>query len=204
MNEENPWKTLNTRVVYDNPWIHVREDSVIQPDGKKSIYGVVQFKNIAIGVLPIDDEGYVHLVGQFRYPIDKYSWEIPEGGCPEGEDPLSAAQRELMEESGLSAANWEELGRCNLSNSATDELAIFYLATNLKQGVAEPEGTELLMHKRLPFAEALAMVMSGEINDSLSVLAITNYALRFGIKPDAHSLTEMEPTHSTPKPLANR
>jgi ADP-ribose pyrophosphatase len=204
MNEENPWKTLNTRVVYDNPWIHVREDSVIQPDGKKSIYGVVQFKNIAIGVLPVDDEGYVHLVGQFRYPIDKYSWEIPEGGCPEGEDPLSAAQRELMEESGLSAANWEELGRCNLSNSATDELAIFYLATNLKQGVAEPEGTELLMHKRLPFTQALAMVMSGEINDSLSVLAITNYALRFGIKPEVHSLNEMERPHTTHKPLANR
>jgi 8-oxo-dGTP pyrophosphatase MutT (NUDIX family) len=201
MNEENPWKTLGTRVVYDNPWIHVREDSVIQADGNKSIYGVVQFKNIAIGVLPIDDEGYVHLVGQFRYPIDKYSWEIPEGGCPQWEDPLSAAQRELMEESGLSAATWEELGRCHLSNSATDELAIYYLATNLKQGVAEPEGSESLMDKRVPFAQALAMVMTGEINDSLSVLAITNYALRSGIKPEITSLTQSELTQ---KPLANR
>ena len=109
MSEENPWLTTGTRLVYDNPWIRVREDQVIQPDGKESIYGVVEFKNIAIGVLPIDSEGFVHLVGQFRYPIDRYSWEIPEGGCPEGEDPLAAAKRELLEETGLSASNWEEL-----------------------------------------------------------------------------------------------
>ena len=200
MNEENPWKTLGTRIVYDNPWIRVREDSVIAPDGKNSIYGVVHFKNIAIGVLPIDADGCVHLIGQFRYPINKYTWEIPEGGCPEGEDPLAAARRELMEEAGLSAASWEELGRSYLSNSATEELSIYYLATNLSQGVAEPEGTELLMHKRVPFEQALALVMNGEIDDSLSVLAITNYALRAGIMPPGRSLESAE---SIEQPLAN-
>ncbi len=201
MSEENPWKTLGTRDVYDNPWIHVREDSVIQADGSNSIYGVVQFKNIAIGILPIDDDGYVHFIGQFRYPIDRYSWEIPEGGCPSGEDPLSAAKRELMEESGLSAANWEELGRSYLSNSATDELAIYYLATNLKQGVASPEGSERLLRKRMPFGQALDLVMSGEINDSLSVLAITNYALRAGIRP---TLAAVKSEDAAFKPVAKR
>jgi ADP-ribose pyrophosphatase len=173
----NPWQTLERQTVYDNPWITVRHAEVICADGAPGIYGVVHFKNRAIGVLPIDDEGYTYLVGQYRYPLEQYSWEIPEGGCPVGEDPLQAAQRELKEETGLSACQWELLGRAHLSNSVSDEEALYYLATGLAQGDAEPEGTEKLQLRRVPFAEALRMALVGEITDALSVLALLRCAL---------------------------
>src|ERR1700722_8243186 len=134
MSESNPWKTKATRVVYDNPWISVSEDEVDQPDGKPGIYGVVHFKNKAIGILPIDDEEKTWLVGQYRYPLNQYSWEIPEGGCPANEEPLQAAQRELLEETGLTAANWQLMGTSHLSNSVSDEQAFYFLATSLQQG----------------------------------------------------------------------
>ena len=153
----------------------MREDQVVQPDGSPGIYGVVHFKNKAIGILPIDSENNIHLVGQFRYPLDQYSWEIPEGGCPESEDPLTAAKRELLEETGLRAGQWKEIGRAHLSNSVSDEEAIFFLATELEQGTAEPEATELFAHKRVPFTKAVDMVITGEITDSVSVLAIFHY-----------------------------
>src|SRR5579883_1082086 len=165
MHHLNPWKTKSKRTVYENPWISVREDQVIQPNGSPGIYGVVHFKNKAVGILPIDRDGYVYLVGQFRYPLEEYSWEIPEGGCPEDEDPLVAAKRELLEETGLSAGQWQDLGRAHLSNSVSDEEAIFFLATDLVQGQAEPEETEQFAHKRLPFIEVCDMVMRGEITD---------------------------------------
>ena len=174
----NPWQTHESRIVYDNPWIRVREDQVTRPDGQPGIYGVVHFKGLAIGVLPIDDEGCTYLVGQYRYALNQYSWEIPEGGCPEGEAPLTAAARELLEETGLRAAHYELLGRAHLSNSVNDEEALFYLATGLTQGVAEPEGTEQLQVRRVAFAEALAMVQRHEITDAISVMAIQQYALR--------------------------
>lgn len=173
----NPWRTLKTRVVYDNPWIRVREDDVIRPDGAPGIYGVVHYKNRAIGVLPIDDEGYTWLVGQYRYPLDSYSWEIPEGGGAEGEDPLEAAKRELREETGLEARTWRTLGQAHLSNSVGDEAAIIFLATDLVQGEAEPEGTEKLELMRVKFDEALRMVLDSEITDSISVIAILRYAI---------------------------
>jgi 8-oxo-dGTP pyrophosphatase MutT (NUDIX family) len=173
----NPWKTAGTRVVYDNPWITVREDQVTQPDGQSGIYGVVHFKNIAVGVLPMEADGSIHLVGQFRYPLDQYSWEIPEGGCPDNEDPLAAAKRELLEETGISAGRWQEIGRAHLSNSVCDEEAIIYLATDLTKGPALPDGTEKLESRRLPFAQALEMTIRGEITDSLSVIAIMKYAI---------------------------
>ncbi|HWQ33490.1 MAG TPA: NUDIX hydrolase [Blastocatellia bacterium] len=172
----NPWQTTSTRTVYENPWISVREDQVIHPDGKPGIYGVVHFNTTAIGVLPIDADEHVYLVGQYRYPLHRYSWEIPEGGCPADEEPLAAAQRELREEIGLEARSWKLMGRAHLSNSVTDELALWYLATDLIQGEACPEGSEKLEIRRVPFAEALQMVARGEITDALSMLAIMHYA----------------------------
>jgi ADP-ribose pyrophosphatase YjhB (NUDIX family) len=172
----NPWQTLSTREAYDNNWINVREDVVVRPDGEQGIYGVVHFKNIAIGVLAIEEDS-LYLVGQYRYPLGKYSWEIPEGGCAEGEDPLAAAQRELEEETGLRARHWEKLGEAYLSNSVTDEYALWYAATNLTQGAHKPEGTERLTVRRIATREALRMAVSGEMTDALSILAIMHYQL---------------------------
>jgi 8-oxo-dGTP pyrophosphatase MutT (NUDIX family) len=176
-NQLNPWKTRSNRVVYDNAWISVTENDVVQPDGNPGIYGVVHYKNKAIGVLPVDSQGNIFLVGQYRYPLNLYSWEIPEGGCPEGEDPLAAAKRELREETGLVAGKWQEISRAHLSNSVSDEESIIYLATELEQLEAMPESTELFEYKHIPFAQALEMVKQGEITDSISVMAIMHYAL---------------------------
>lgn len=173
----NPWQTLSTREIYENAWIRVREDQVIRPDGERGIYGTVHFKNIAVGVLAVDGE-WVYLVGQYRYPLKFYSWEIPEGGCPPEEDPLEAAKRELEEETGLRAQIWEKLGEAHLSNSVSDEYAVWYLATQLEQGEAMPEGSERLLIKRVLFTDALADVLSGAITDSISKLAIMNYQIR--------------------------
>lgn len=176
MDQSNPWRTENSKPIYDNPWISVREDAVIQPDGNPGIYGIVHFKNVAIGVVPLDQEGFIHLVGQYRYPLGIYSWEIPEGGCPEGEEPLAAAKRELKEETGLEAGEWRFLGRAHLSNSVSNEEALFYLATDLTHGVATPDATEKLAHKRVSFAQAIKMVMQDEITDALSKMAILQCA----------------------------
>jgi 8-oxo-dGTP pyrophosphatase MutT (NUDIX family) len=174
---ENPWQTVSSKQVYDNPWITLREDQVIRPDGEPGLYGVVHYKNIAVGVLPIEDD-HTYLVGQYRYPLERYSWEIPEGGCPEGEEPLRAAQRELREETGLVARRWRMLGEAYLSNSVADEYAVWFLATGLVPGERRPEGTEKLSVRRLPLREALAMALNGEITDALSLVAITSYALK--------------------------
>ena len=173
---ENPWKTLSSRVVYDNAWIRVREDQVIRPDGRPGIYGVVHYKNIAVGVVPVDGDGSIHLVGQYRYALNRYSWEIPEGGCPEGEDPLSTAKRELAEETGFTAQNWRLLGEADLSNSVSDETAVFFLATELTAGEAEPEGSEVFQRKKVSLAEALEMIDDSSITDALSILALLHYA----------------------------
>jgi len=170
---KNPWKTHFRRQIYENPWIKVREDAVTRPDGKPGIYGVVSMKNRAVGVVPLHADGTVTLVGQFRYPTNVYSWEIPEGGCPEGESLLDCARRELREETGLSAANIEPLGgEIHLSNSVCDERGTLFLATDLTQGEAAPEGTEELQLQRVPLEDAVKMALSGEINDGLSVLAL--------------------------------
>ena len=174
---KSPWQTIASREVYDNAWIKVREDAVIRPDGEQGIYGVVHFKNLAIGILAVEDD-CIYLVGQYRYPLELYSWEIPEGGCPEGEDPLEAAKRELEEETGLRAAHWERLGTAHLSNSVSDELAIWFLATGFTQGEYRPEGTEQLKVRRVTFREALEMALKGEMTDALSLLAIMHYQIR--------------------------
>lgn len=173
---KNPWTLISTRQIYDNNWIGVREDAVVRPDGERGIYGVVHFKNLAIGVLAVEDD-FIYLVGQYRYPLERYSWEIPEGGCPEGEDPLDAARRELEEETGLRARHWRKLGEAYLSNSVSDELAIWYVATELTQGEHRPEGTEQIEIHRVPFTEALRMTMNGQITDAISQLAIMQYQL---------------------------
>jgi 8-oxo-dGTP pyrophosphatase MutT (NUDIX family) len=171
--EANPWSTLASRAVYENPWIAVREDRVLRPDGRPGIYGVVHFKNRAIGVLPVEDDGSIHLVGQYRYPLGIYSWEIPEGGGPLDEEPIEAARRELLEETGLTASAWEPLGApVHLSNSVSDEVAYLFRATGLTPGVASPEGTERIQARRVPFEEAWAMLEQGQISDSLTVLAL--------------------------------
>jgi 8-oxo-dGTP pyrophosphatase MutT (NUDIX family) len=173
---DNPWRMLDSRRVYENPWISVREDSVIRPDGEQGIYGVVHYKNTAVGVVPVEDD-HVYLVGQYRYPLERYSWEIPEGGCPEGEETLEAARRELKEETGLEARSWSKLGEAFLSNSVADERAVWFLATDLVAGEPQNEGTEVIGVRRVPLREAVAMAMDGRITDALSMLALTTYAL---------------------------
>jgi len=175
--EANPWSRLSRRTVYENPWIRVDEDQVIRPDGQAGIYGVVHFKNRAVGVVPLDETDRVLLVGQYRYTLDVYFWEIPEGGVPLDEDPLSGAQRELLEETGYTAKKWRELGRAHLSNSVSDEEAIYFLAQDLQPGTPRPEGTERLQLRWMSFQEALAMVERGEITDALSIIALQGIAL---------------------------
>lgn len=175
--EKNPWITLQSKTVYDNKWITVTEDDVINPGGGKGFYGKVHFKNIAIGIIAMDEENRIWLVGQYRYTLHQYSWEIPEGGCPYDEEPLDAARRELKEETGLVAQDWKEMFRMHLSNSVSDELSIVYLATGLKQESAAPEETEELQLMQLSIDRAYEMVVSGLITDAISVAAIMKMKL---------------------------
>ncbi|MDP5170515.1 MAG: NUDIX hydrolase [Bacteroidia bacterium] len=168
---KNPWTTLAKQLKYDNPWIRVEEHEVLNPNGNPGIYGAVYFKNQAVGVFPYED-GHVWMVGQYRYVLDQYSWEIPEGGSPQGEDPLQTAQRELLEETGLVASNYEKLLELHLSNSVSDEWGIVYLATGFTQHQANPEDTEDLRVKRMPLEELFAEVEAGKITDSLTVAAV--------------------------------
>jgi 8-oxo-dGTP pyrophosphatase MutT (NUDIX family) len=176
----NPWTTLSRRAVYENPWIAVHEDQVIRPDGQPGIYGVVHFKNVAVGVLPVDEHGRVWLVGQHRYTLDQYSWEIPEGGGPLGESPEETAHRELKEETGLAAGRVDLILTAHLSNSVSDEVAYIYRATGLRAGTSAPEGSERLQVRCVEWAEAWSMLRRGEITDSLSVMALLDEAVRRG------------------------
>ena len=176
-NEKNPWKTISGKLVYDNPWINLTEYEVITPAGTPGIYGKVHFKNIAIGIIAIDENGDTYLVGQYRFPLNEYSWEIPEGGCPEGTDWLTAAKRELKEETGFEAGKWTEILQMHVSNSVSDEFAIIYVAQDLIAGEAEPEDTEDLKVIKMPFSEVVNWVMEGKITDSISVAAILKWEL---------------------------
>ena len=155
----------------------VREDEVTNPGGGRNQYGHVQFKNVAVGILPIDADGFTRLVGQSRYTLDQHSWELPMGGAPLGEDPLQAAQRELREETGLTASDWHELMRLHLSNSITNEIGIVYVATDLSQGENALEETEDIEVRRLPLREAVDMARRGEITDAMSAAALFRIAL---------------------------
>jgi len=175
---DNPWTTHSTEIRYENPWIRVEHSQVTTPGGSEGIYGVIRFDNVAVGIVPIDDEDHTWLVGQYRYALDEYSWEIPAGGSPRGEDTADTARRELIEETGLRCGTLTTLFEgVRLSNSVTDETAIAYLATALSPGDAEPEDTEELQLRRLPVDDVIAMVLRGEINDSFTVLAFQRIAL---------------------------
>ena len=174
----NPWQTIAEKKIYDNKWISLTEFDVINPSGGAGIYGVVHFKNTAVGVVPVDDQGHIWLVGQYRYPLKQFSWEIPEGGCPANESTLEAAARELAEETGIVAARYEPLVTMHLSNSVSDEAAIIYLATGLSFNTPNPEETEELHVKKVTLAEAMSMIQSGDITDSMSVAALQQVYIR--------------------------
>ncbi len=166
------WKTLRSKVVFDNPWMTVLEDRVINPSGGQNDYAHIRFKNRAVAIIPIDDANNTWLVGQDRYTLAEYSWELPMGGAPKSEDPLQAAKRELREETGIRAAQWTELMRLHISNSITDEEGLVFVAKELRHGETEFEETEKLEIRRLPLTEAIAMAVNGEITDAISVAAL--------------------------------
>ena len=166
------WKKLSSRVAWENDWMSVREDEVINPGGGKNLYGHVHFKNRAVAILPLDEDGNTWLVGQHRYTLDAWSWELPMGGAPLDEDMLIAAQRELREESGLTAKDWTELMRLHTSNSITDELGAVFVARDLMPGETALEETEDIQVRKIPLDEAVAMVERGEITDAISVAAL--------------------------------
>ncbi len=167
-----PWTVQTERAVYDNPWITVTDCEVLRPDGVTGQYGVVHFKNFAVGVLPLLDDGTVPLVGQHRFPLDAYSWEVPEGGGDIGVDPLVTAKRELAEETGYRARHWLALSAFDISNSVTDEKAVCFLAWGLEAGQSDPDGDEILAQRRVNFSELHEMVLKGDIRDSLTIIMV--------------------------------
>ncbi len=168
----NPWQTISSQEKYDNKWINVTEHQVINPSGNPGIYGAVRFKNQAVGVIPLDEDGNTWLVGQYRFMLNQYTWEIPEGGAPFGEDPQLGAARELEEETGLRAERYTKIVEMHLSNSVGDEFATIYLAQGLSQHTAMPEDTEQLQVKKIPFEEVYQQVIAGKITDSMTVAAV--------------------------------
>ncbi|ESQ87002.1 DNA mismatch repair protein MutT [Asticcacaulis sp. AC460] len=166
------WKSLRHQVVFENPWIRIESHDVVAPTGRECHYGLVRFANRAVGVLPLFDDGTVALVGQARFALGTFSWEMPEGGVPEGEDTLDGAKRELREETGYRADTWQEILRFDMSNSVTDEVAVLYLATGLKPGDVEPDETENLFAARVPFSQLLKAVIMGQVRDGLTVASV--------------------------------
>ena len=173
----NPWQILSQHAVYENPWIELTEFQVINPKGGNGVYGKIHYKHLAVGVIPLDENLNTWLVGQYRFPLGQYSWEIPEGGGRMEEDPMDAAKRELMEETGLVAKSWTKILTMHLSNSVSDEFSVIYLARDLEEHMATPEETEELLIKKLPFDEVGMMVETGKITDAMSVAAIQQIQL---------------------------
>ena len=172
-----PWTRRSRSVGYENPWITVWHDEVDRPDGSPGIYGVVHFANVAAGVVVLDDDDRVLLVGQHRYTLDAYSWELPEGGVPPGESALDGARRELREETGVEADGWRVLVRFDLSNSISDESGVVFAARAVAHGAASPDPSEELAVRWVAFAEALAMVRDGGITDAMTIMGLQAVAL---------------------------
>lgn len=174
--QRGPWTRLESEVVYDNKWLNVSHEKVVTPAGTEGVYGVVHFKSRAIAIVPIDEQNHTWLVKQFRYTLNEYSWELPMGGAPLDEEPMIGAQRELKEETGLTAASWQQIMKLHTSNSVTDEEGYVFLARDLTYGEQELEPTEDIELMRLPFAEAVEMVKRGEITDAISAAALLHAA----------------------------
>lgn len=168
----NPWQPQSSKQIYENAWLSLHEDEVINPGGGLSHYGKVNFKNLAIGIIPLDDDNNTWLVGQYRYVPDCYSWEIPMGGGPLDIEPLESAKRELKEETGLIANDWQQLMKLHTSNSVTDERGLVYIARELTQGKTEFEETEDLIIQKVTLGEAIERVLSGEITDAISIAGL--------------------------------
>ncbi len=168
----DPWTVKSVTQALSNDWFRVESNAVVRPDGTDGTYSVVRIRRLAVGVLPIEADGSVHMVGQWRFPLGRYSWEMPEGGAEPGEDALACAKRELEEEAGLTAGSWTKVLEMDLSNSLTDERAVIFVAADLKHGKPNPEGTEVLKHKRAHFLEVLERVSGGQIRDSMTVAAV--------------------------------
>jgi ADP-ribose pyrophosphatase len=168
----NPWIVKGVTHAFENDWFRIDEHDVTRPDGEKGYYGVIRIRRLAVGVLPIDDDGRVHLVGQWRFPLARYSWEMPEGGAEPGEDARTCAERELAEETGLRATSWTQVLEMDLSNSLTDERAVMFIATGLRAGEAAPDETEVLQTRSAHFLDVLARVTDGRIRDAMTVATI--------------------------------
>lgn len=178
---ENPWETIDNEIVYSNNWVDIKHNNVITPAGTNGIYGVVHFKNIAVAILPLDNQLNTFLVGQYRFPLQEYSWELPMGGSPLGENILEGAKRELLEETGLVAEKWTEIAKTHTSNCVTDEVGYVFIAEELRQLAPMPEETEVLTIRKLPFSKVLEMAINGQITDAISLIAIFKTARILGL-----------------------
>jgi 8-oxo-dGTP pyrophosphatase MutT (NUDIX family) len=191
-----PWTRLSTRELYENPWISVREDQVLHPDGSPGIFGVVHYRFAAVAVIPVDAEGRVTLVGQHRYGINAYTWEIPQGGCPEGDELQTTAVRELREETGYTAARWDYLGKVAVSDSITDEIGHAFLARDLTPGMSDPEGSEQLQTKSLDLEDAYAMAMDGRLSECMTIIGLAR-AIHF-LRRERGDAERQAPSSSRP------
>ena len=172
LEELNPWKKLKQEKVYESPWISVEHHDVLNPAGNPGTYSVVRFKNLAIGIIPLDDDDNTYMVGQYRFPFDEYSWEIPEGGGDREVNPLESAKRELLEECGIIANDWQLIQQMQTSNAATDEYCYIFVAKDLTFTNSQPEENEQLLVRKIPFEQLYDLVNSGAITDSLSVAGV--------------------------------